>query len=117
MKKVLLVDDCFEWLFVEKEFIERNNEVECIAFEKPLEALKYLREGNEVDILITDYQMPRIDGFELAQRVNDEFPDIRIILSSGYDVKKMEEICYSCGLEDKVEIISKNNLEILENLL
>ncbi|MBE5822276.1 MAG: response regulator [Clostridiales bacterium] len=116
MKKILLVDDYPDWLEVEKEFIESFNDAECITFDKPLEALRYLREGNHVDIIITDYQMPIIDGLELAQRVADEFPNIKIIISSGYDTKRMEEIRYSCGIEDKVDIISKSNIEFLKNL-
>lgn len=37
------------------------------------------------DIVVTDIKMPFVDGLELARLVRDEFPDIRIVILSGYD--------------------------------
>ena len=37
------------------------------------------------DILITDIRMPFMDGLELSRLVKKEFPQIRIIILSGYD--------------------------------
>lgn len=37
------------------------------------------------DILITDIKMPFTDGLELSRKVRESFPDIKIILLSGYD--------------------------------
>jgi len=37
------------------------------------------------DIVITDIRMPFMDGLELSRLVKKEFPDIKIIILSGYD--------------------------------
>jgi len=37
------------------------------------------------DILITDIRMPFMDGLELSRLVRQEFPDIKILILSGYD--------------------------------
>ena len=37
------------------------------------------------DVLITDIRMPFMDGLSLSKLVLKEFPDIRIIIISGYD--------------------------------
>jgi len=37
------------------------------------------------DVLITDIKMPFMDGLTLSHIVHEEFPDIRIIIISGYD--------------------------------
>lgn len=37
------------------------------------------------DILITDIKMPFTDGLELSKKVIESFPDMKIILLSGYD--------------------------------
>ncbi|MEK8130577.1 response regulator [Paenibacillus filicis] len=36
-------------------------------------------------IIITDMRMPGIDGVELLQQLNDQYPEIKIIVMSGYD--------------------------------
>ena len=48
------------------------------------QALKKIRE--EVpDILLTDINMPKMDGITLAQLVRTEYPQMRIIFLTGYD--------------------------------
>jgi CheY-like chemotaxis protein len=40
--------------------------------------------GSDIDLVISDIQMPRLDGIQLANSVRAEFPKIPIILISGY---------------------------------
>lgn len=48
------------------------------------EALAMLGAGHKVDLLFTDIDMPgRLDGIALASAVKREWPQIRIVLTSG----------------------------------
>ena len=40
--------------------------------------------GSDIDLVISDIQMPKLDGIQLANSVHGEFPKIPIILISGY---------------------------------
>src|SRR3569833_3125780 len=49
------------------------------------EALDHLRErGDAIDMMLTDHAMPGMTGIALAAKVREEWPDMRIILASGY---------------------------------
>jgi CheY-like chemotaxis protein len=47
-------------------------------------ALKLLESDAPFDIVVTDYAMPGMNGFELAQRIKARNPKLPIILATGY---------------------------------
>ena len=48
-------------------------------------ALELLREGQKVDLVFSDIMMPGgMDGLELAEVMKKEFPEVPILLTSGY---------------------------------
>ncbi len=52
------------------------------------------------DILITDIKMPFMDGLELSRLVRQEFPDIKIIILSGYDEFEYAKEAISIGVTE-----------------
>ena len=47
-------------------------------------ALKLLETDSPFDIVVTDYAMPGMNGFELAQRIKARHPKLPILLATGY---------------------------------
>ena len=47
-------------------------------------ALKLLESDGPFDVVVTDYAMPGMNGFELAQRINASHPRLPIVLATGY---------------------------------
>jgi len=47
------------------------------------EALEKL-EKNHIDIVITDMRMPIMDGIEFAKRCHENFPNVKVVVLSGY---------------------------------
>jgi CheY-like chemotaxis protein/two-component sensor histidine kinase len=47
-------------------------------------ALKLLETDAPFDIVVTDYAMPGMNGFELGQRIKEKNPNLPIILATGY---------------------------------
>jgi PAS domain S-box-containing protein len=47
-------------------------------------ALKLLESDLRFDVVVTDYAMPGMNGFELAQRIKASHPRLPIVLATGY---------------------------------
>ena len=48
------------------------------------EALDMLRRAKSVDLVITDQAMPKMTGVQLAEAIKSTWPNLPVILASGY---------------------------------
>jgi CheY-like chemotaxis protein len=57
------------------------------------EALEILRREDSIDLVVTDQAMPKMTGTELAKVIRSEWPDIPVLLTSGYaDLSARDDI-------------------------
>ena len=54
------------------------------VFEHGQAALEYI-ETHPVDVVLSDINMPRMNGLELSRILGEKFPNITVILLTGYD--------------------------------
>ena len=88
--KVIYVDDEDSLLEIGKTFMERDPEIKVFTSNSPQEVLAIIMEDNPYDIVISDYQMPDIDGIELLICVRGSpNKDIPFIIFTG---KGREEV-------------------------
>ncbi|WP_440905832.1 PAS domain S-box protein [Catenovulum sp. SX2] len=58
---------------------------DCCTFTDSVKALNSLSENIDVcDLLITDQTMPEVNGIELASRLKQHWPELPVILMTGY---------------------------------
>ena len=55
------------------------------------EAIEILRRENSIDLVIADQVMPKMTGTELAKTMKTEWPDIPVLLATGYTDRLGEE--------------------------
>jgi CheY-like chemotaxis protein len=48
------------------------------------QALKILRRNATIDLVVTDHAMPVMTGAKLAEVVTSQWPNLKVILTSGY---------------------------------
>ena len=48
------------------------------------EALNILRRDNSIALVVTDQVMPQMTGVQLAEAIQREWPDLPVILTTGY---------------------------------
>lgn len=83
MIKALYVDDETNLLELTKIFLERDPRIEVVVTtDSPQEALREASAGN-VDIIVSDYDMPTMDGLDLLKAIRSEGNDIPFILFTG----------------------------------
>ena len=102
MKKILVVDDKPAISKLMVQFLSKSFAVE--TKEDGLEAFLWLQEGNMPDLILTDLQMPNMDGMELIEKVKESgyFNEIPMIVLSSKDSSSDRVQCLKLGAEDYV---------------
>lgn len=59
--------------------------------EDGIKALQLLEENPAIDLIFTDFQLPGgISGLDIAEKANLSYPDIKILISSGYGTQHVD---------------------------
>ena len=97
IKNVLLVDDDTEMLHALKEGFKKYQEsFSVVLAEDGLQALERLKR-NLISLVVTDLKMPHMDGFELLAHIMVNYPDIPVIIITGYSTPEMEQLAREGG--------------------
>lgn len=80
---VLLVDDEDIVRFATAEMIRELGHG-VVEASSGAEAMERLSGGLEVDAVVTDYKMPRMDGAQLAKRIREWQPSMPVLIITGY---------------------------------
>ena len=78
-------DDVSVQSFVSRALTHRGHKITAVS--DGSQALEML-EQQDFDLLISDIVMPGLDGIELAMRVSDDYPDLPILLMTGYSAER-----------------------------
>ena len=98
--KILVVDDKQSLSDLVAQFLGQTYQVTTV--ENGMQALASLQGGNVPDLIITDLEMPEMDGFELIKQVKAAglFSDIPIIVLSCRDSSADRIKCLQLGADD-----------------
>jgi PAS domain S-box-containing protein len=88
MISVLYVDDEEVLLDIGKTYLERTGKLKVDITTSVSEAFELLSSSN-YDVVVSDYQMPEMDGIEFLRKLRDMFPKLPFIIFTG---KGREEV-------------------------
>lgn len=81
---ILLVDDEDNILKLSETFLNAKG-YRCYKASNAEEAIKLLKQHKEIKLMFSDVIMPGImNGFKLAEHVEAHFPQVKVLLTSGY---------------------------------
>jgi CheY-like chemotaxis protein len=80
---VLIVDDDPAMLEVLTRILQREH-YDLLTAGDGADALEKARTAKDLALLVTDYDMPGLTGNELADRVREIYPEVKILFQSGF---------------------------------
>lgn len=83
-KTVCVVDDDPMMLDVLARILQRENFDLLVASGGPEMIQKLAEHAGQVDLLVTDYAMPDMQGRELADHVRQRFPAVKVLYQTGF---------------------------------
>jgi CheY-like chemotaxis protein len=113
-KKTVLIaeDEPANYLFLEK--ILKPTHAKIIRAHDGHEALKILREQENIDLILLDIYMPGMDGFEAAVEIRKLKPRIPIIAQTCYEGEIEKEKLEKADFDDFIrKPININKLMVL----
>jgi DNA-binding NtrC family response regulator len=119
---ILLVDDEEMILNSIKSFFAIDSDYDLLTYTSPLKALQDLESKiKSVDLVISDYLMPEMDGITFLSKMKERYPLVPRILLTGYaDKENAIKAINNVGLyqyiekpwnNDDLKLIIRNGLE------
>lgn len=106
MATLLVVDDSGLDRYVAGALLDEHSGWNVVYAEDGREALAIMREGVP-DLVVTDMQMPELNGLELVEAIRREFPAVPVILMTAHG---SEEIAVEALQKGASSYVPKRNL-------
>lgn len=121
--QILVVDDSLTIRSIVKNILYRLGYENIIEAENGLNAFEILKQNSDIQILITDWNMPGMSGLELVQQVRSfkHFSEIKIIMITTEGAKQDVIRAIKSGVNDYIvkpftpNVLSEKLTRILKN--
>lgn len=98
VRNVLFVDDDqIMLLAIEKRFAAFSDYFSIIKANDGFEAVQKLKDTS-ISLIVLDLKMPRMDGMSLLSHTREKYPDIPVIIVSGYRTAEMYKLAKAKGV-------------------
>lgn len=102
---VICVDDDRQAVETAAELL-RELGLELICTTDPAVAIKAAEELDRLDLLVTDIDMPETDGGELALKLRQRFPRLKVLFITGHAEHQRGKLCDGLG-DEAVRVLKK----------
>jgi len=97
--RILHIDDDVNQSEFLQYFLPEMDEAFRIDYvSDPCQVIEKMK-SNIYDCVVTDYQMPKINGIELSEKIRESF-DVPIIIYTGQGSEEIAEAAFSAGIDD-----------------
>ena len=101
--RVLIVDDELPIRKLLKGFLKLSGH-ECVAASNGVEALRELSKcSSTFDAVVTDVVMPEMDGIALVQEISQKYPDLPVMVMTGFSDKFSAQKAINAGASEFIK--------------
>ena len=115
--RALVVDDSEFFADMTAETLSQEHDMDAVSVHSGTEAAELVTE-EEFDCVVSDYEMPEIDGLELLSTVREEYPSLPFILLTGRGDEETASEAINAGVADyllKLEVVEDKQYGRLAN--
>ena len=95
--RVFIADDVEALRLLWRQLLEEEGQIEVIGDaadgEATLEGVRALRP----DVLVLDLSMPKVDGLEVIRALQEDVPDTKIVVASGFSAARIAPLALELG--------------------
>jgi PAS domain S-box-containing protein len=112
--RVLHVDDEPAFVELTEATLEREGDLEVVSTTDPASVLDRIEE-RAVDCVVSDYEMPQMDGLAVLREVREEHPELPFVLFTGKGSEEIASEAVSAGVDDYLQKSGPEQFELLAN--
>lgn len=98
IKTLIAEDDLVSYLYLSK--LLKDSRFQLIHAENGREAVEFVKNTPDIDLVLMDMRMPEMDGFEATQQIKAIRPELPIIAQTAYAFQDEREKILSIGCDD-----------------
>ncbi len=103
MKNVVIADDDQSLLLSLKEGLEKYKDTFSVTLAGDGLIAKKAVEKTPISLVVADLKMPKMDGFTLLSFIIENYPEIPVIVMTGYGTPQMEKMAKEGGAISYIE--------------
>ncbi|MFY9151435.1 MAG: response regulator [Prolixibacteraceae bacterium] len=98
-KTVLIVEDN-ETSNIYFEAALRKTNAKLIWAKNGLDAVDYVKNNSEIDLILMDINMPKMDGIEATRIIKEINPEIIVVIQTAFILSGEERLCQEAGCDE-----------------
>jgi PAS domain S-box-containing protein len=97
---ILVVEDEQPMVYLLTDVLARSGYHVLTAMDGAEAIETFLQHKDVIDLVVLDLGLPKITGFEVLRRLNEENPSVRVIITSGYLEPDVKGALFQAGAND-----------------
>jgi len=108
-------DDEVNFFYLSTIIRKINGNINIIHAKNGPEVIDICRNNNNIDLVLMDIKMPKVNGLDATRKIKEFAPDLKIIVQSAYSTLKDRHDALMAGCDDYLE--KPVNIDLLKDIM